>query len=103
MPSVTSEELCLQILEVLYDLSKEAASTWGVNRDTLLKALQVSEKDMDANVMYLAQRNMVAVTQADRVIWFLATITPFGKDVVENRQLYERRFPFLKAGKPGHR
>ncbi len=99
MSITTPEEVRLEILEFLHKMSREDITGWGVDRDMLQRKLGIPEKDMDANILYLAQRNLVQLVQAQNVLWLWARITPFGSEVIQNKKAYEQQFPFLKAGR----
>jgi len=96
MSEVTHDEIRLQILEFLYKFEQEEPSSWGVDRSTLQRQLGISERDMDYNVTYLSQRALVRTVQAENVLWYIARLSRYGRDVVENKKLYERQFPFLR-------
>jgi len=100
MSEVTHDEIRLQILEFLYRFEKDAPSTWGVDRATLQRELGISERDMDYDMTFLSQRALVTTIQAENVLWYLARLSRYGRDVVENKKLYERQFPFLRYAKP---
>ncbi len=98
MSSVTEYQIRYLIMKALYETAgDEEASPWGVDRSSMLKILQVSERDMDANMMFLERRGLVRLTQASNVLWFRAKITSFGIKVFENKKRYEEEFPFVKA------
>ncbi|MCS7119961.1 MAG: hypothetical protein RMJ07_06185 [Nitrososphaerota archaeon] len=97
MSTVTHERVRKEILEYLYKASVEGISDWGVDRDTLQRELGIPEKDMDANMLYLARRNLVQLVEAQNVLWLWAKITSFGAEVIKNKKLYEKQFPFLRS------
>ena len=101
MSSVTDNRIRYLILETLYEVAQdEDASPWGFDRSSLERSLNVSEKDMDTNVLYLERKGLVKLTQASNVLWFRAKITSFGVEVFENKKRYEEEFPFVKAQNP---
>jgi len=100
MSEVTHDDIRRQILEFLYKSEQEEPSTWGVDRSTLQRELGISERDMDYNITFLSQRALIRTVQAENVLWYLARLSRYGRDVVENKKLYERQFPFLRPTKP---
>ena len=101
MSSVTDNRIRYRVLEILYEVAQdEDVSPWGLDRSSMQGTLQVSERDMDANVMYLERKGLIRLTQASNVLWFRAKITSFGVDVFENKKRYEEDFPFVKAANP---
>lgn len=57
--------------------------------------LNVQENLMDSNMLYLEQKGLVKLVKVMGSLWELATITAFGIDVIENKQTYKERFPFV--------
>jgi len=101
MSSLADNRIRYQILETLYEVAlDEEASPWGVDRDSMQRTLNVSERDMDSNMMFLERKGLVKLTEASNVLWFRAKITSFGIDVFGNKKRYEEEFPFVKAGNP---
>jgi len=99
MSKVTHDDIRRQILEILYKSEREEPSSWGVDRGTMLRALEISESDMDYDMVFLELRSLVRLTHTDSVIWFMARITSFGMTVMENKEAYKLQFPFLRATK----
>jgi hypothetical protein len=99
MASVKSDEIRYRILQILYKKSKEDPSVWGVYRSTVSATLGISEEDMDQGMSYLIRNNLAKVTQAPNVLWLWARITALGKDVMEKKERYGERFPFILSAK----
>jgi len=95
MASITREEVRRRILEILYKLTKEGSSVYGVYRSAVQEVLGLSERDMDEGMMYLERNNLVRLTEAPGVPWLWARITVLGKDAIENKERYAVRFPFM--------
>ncbi|RJS74319.1 hypothetical protein CW712_06765 [Candidatus Bathyarchaeota archaeon] len=97
MSSITDDEVRWRILEILAEESRKKPSVWGVHRSTIQESLGIPEKNMDYNMVYLAQNGLVKLVQVQSSVWLWAKLTLLGMDVLENRSFYEERFPFVKA------
>lgn len=99
MSKITHDDIRREIMEILYKSEREEPSSWGVDRGRMLRALEISESDMDYDMVFLELRSLVRLVHTDSVIWFMARITPFGMTVMENKEEYKLQFPFLRATK----
>ena len=99
MPS--NDEIRLQILKLLHDHEQENPGEFGPERDTMLKSLQdklgsdVTEKQMDFNMLYLEEKNLVKLLKTIGLLWNNSNITSYGTDVIEHKERYVNQFPFI--------
>ena len=97
MSSVTGEDILRgRILKLLYEMSKEEPSPYGVHRTAVMEAMGITEAAMDNAMMFLARNNLVTLTEALNVFWLWAKITSTGQAAIEDTVKYSQRFPFLK-------
>ena len=99
MASLTNEEIRRRILEILYKNAKDEIGGWGVDRHAMLDILQVSEGDMDSNMLYLSRFGLVSIKESIHVLWHWAKISDFGINVYENKEKYAEEFLFLSSKK----
>jgi hypothetical protein len=100
MESLTNEEIRNRILEILYKNAKEEIGGWGIDRYAMLDILQVSEGDMDSNMLYLSRFGLVSIKESIHVLWHWAKISDFGINVYENKEKYTEEFLFLSSQTP---
>jgi len=97
MPSITHNEIRQHILEILYKFDEEnPGSIGGLTRDRMKEVLQIPEKKLDFNVFYLGKKGLIELSKGIG-IWFYARISAFGIDVIENKEKYSERFPFIQT------
>jgi hypothetical protein len=97
MTSLSNEQIRRMILEILYEEAKTNPTSQGVNRDEMKKILQIPEKDLDFNVFYLKEKGLIELFQCLGKPWEFAKINAYGIDVVENKEKYRTKFPFIYA------
>jgi hypothetical protein len=96
MFSFTEDQVRHLILEILYNQEKENPSSF-TDRQTMQKMLNVPEKQIDFNMIYLAQKSLVHLELAGGAPWYCAEITAFGIDVIEQKEKYQSQFSFINA------
>ena len=84
------------MLQVLYDEYYENPVNLGIDRKKMLELLQIPEKVMDANMLYLENKGLVRLHKTIGSPWTHAKITAFGIDVIENKEKYKEKFPFVQ-------
>jgi hypothetical protein len=97
MSTLDDDQIRLATLKILLNNAKEDPGSFGVDRATLQKALGVSEKEMDFNMIYLEERGLVRLTKFMGSLWAYASISAYGMDVVAHRDRFADKFPFTKA------
>ena len=98
MPStINNQEIRHRILDAHYKNKQGAPRGLGVERNTMLEKLQVSANLMDFNMSYLEEKGLVKLFGYFGALWNIAQITAFGMDVIENKEQYGEKFPFIKT------
>jgi hypothetical protein len=96
MSAVANSELRHQILEILYRSAQQNSLIFGVDRAKMKELLQVSESQIDFNVIYLKEKGLVELLQPlGKGQWSFARITAFGIDVIEDKDRFKENFPFI--------
>jgi hypothetical protein len=95
--SVTDNQVLLDVLELLYKHINDDPASPGVDKAIVQSILQTSPKQIDDNMSYLVEKNLVALSGSATGKWTFAKITPDGIDVVENKERYANKFPFTQA------
>ena len=85
------------ILELLIKRISDDPASVGLDRAIIQATLQISPKQVDDNMSYLAERNLVALAGTASGKWTFAKITADGIDVVENKELYPDKFSFAQT------
>jgi len=95
MPSIDQNEIRHEILEILYRFDQENPSNiGGLTRERMKEILQIPEKQLDFNIFYLKEKMLVRLFEVIHS-WIHARITAFGIDVIENKEMYSKQFPFI--------
>lgn len=97
MSSVSNDQIRHRILENLYKTEQERPGDTGVDRKRLQEMLQVTNEKMDFNVLYLKEKGLIELHKVYGVPWHTARITAVGIDVIENKNEYAARFPFIQT------
>jgi len=95
--AVYDNQVLLDILEMLYKRISDDPASPGVDRAIIQVALQISPRQMDDNMSYLAERNLVSLAGSDSGKWTFAKITAGGIEVIENKERYADKFPFTQG------
>jgi hypothetical protein len=95
--SVSDNQILLDILELLHKHISDDPASPGVDRAIIQAALQSSPKQMDDNMSYLAERNLVALAGTASGKWSFVKITTDGINIIENKEQYADKFPFAQA------
>ena len=95
--SVSDNQVLLDILDFLHKRISDDPASLGVDRAIIQAILQISPKQMDDNMSYLAERNLVALAGTGSGKWTFAKITADGIDVIENQERHEGKFPFSQS------
>lgn len=93
MPS--NNEIRYSILQHLYRLHFEDPSSFGIARVELLRLIGTQENLMDSNMLYLEEKGLVRLEKVMGSLWAWARVTALGIDVIENKEMYKQRFPFI--------
>lgn len=93
MPS--NDEIRISILQHLYTFFHQDPKLIGINRAQMLELLNNQENLMDSNMLYLEQKGLVKLIKTMGSLWELAMITAVGIDVIENKEMYKKQFPFV--------
>jgi len=95
--TVSDNQVLLDILELLHKNISDDPASPGVDRAITQATLQILPKEMDDNMSYLAERNLVALAGTASGKWTFAKITTDGIDFIDNKERYEGKFPFSQA------
>jgi hypothetical protein len=95
--SVSDDQVCLDILELLYKHLNDNPAGSGVDRAIIQDTLKLSEQQMDINMTYLENKTLVTLFRTVSSQWTFAKITADGIDVIENKERYADKFPFTQA------
>lgn len=95
--SVPDDQVRLDMLELLYKRLRDDPESSGVDRAIIEATLGVSEKQMDANMLYLEEKALVTLSRTIGSQWTFAKITAEGSDVIENKERYADKFPFTQG------
>ena len=93
----------MQILRMLYDYEQQKPrGSVGLDRNDIFAVLHfmfnVPEKIMDFDMEYLRGKGLVKLYRIlSRVLWHNASITHYGIDVVERKQVFAPILPFLNV------
>jgi hypothetical protein len=90
-----NEEIRFRMLEILYKNFKEEVGGWGVDRHAMFEQIDVTEKDMDYNMLYLTRNGLANIKESAYVQWHWAKISDLGIAVIESKEQYIEQFPFL--------
>ena len=96
MPSINHDKIRHRILKILYKFAQENPESLGLDKETVLQILQIPEKAIFFNILYLDEKGLVSVSRGIGN-WFYARITAFGIDVIENKEKYGEQFPFIQT------
>ena len=100
--SVSDNQVLLDILELLYKRISDDPASLGVDRAIIQSTLQISPKQMDDNMSYLEERNLVALAGSASGKWTFAKIAADGIEVIENKDRYADKFPFTQGSSQVH-
>jgi len=92
-----NDEVRYRILQILYDYYHENPTGVGFSRKPMFDLLNVQENLMDANMLYLEEKRLVRIHGSMAYAWNWAKIKAFGIDVIENKEKYKNRFPFINV------
>ena len=96
MTLTSDKEVRHQILDILYRLAKKEPLGM-LGRKQMHEVLKIPEEQMDFNIFYLQEKNLIKLRQGLGAPWFTAEITAFGTDVIENKDKYSQSFPFIQT------
>ena len=95
--SLSDDQVRFNILELLNKRVSDNPASLGTDRAIIQDLLKVSEKQMDDNMHYLEEKALVALSRTKTSQWTFAKITADGIDVMENKERYTEKFPFLQT------
>ena len=95
--STSDDQVRLEILELLHKRLGDDPKRSGVDRAIIQDSLKLSEKQMDINMSYLVDKALVTLTWTLGSQWTFAKITADGTDVIENKERYTFKYPFVRA------
>ncbi len=95
--SASDNQVLIDILEMLYERVNDDQASLGVDRAIIQATLQISSKQMDDNISYLVERNLVELAGTDSDKWTFAKITADGIDVIENKERHADKFSFTQT------
>ena len=90
---ITSEDVQRQILGVLLEAARADPTGWGVDRSLMQQRLKVPEKNMDANMAFLARKGLVRLVEVPNFYWLWAKLTPYGVRYAERELSQEYIVP----------
>jgi len=97
MTETENDQFRRKILELFYGKALKSPNDCGVTRDEVKTFLSVPENVVDLNVLYLHGKNLVKIVRLMPRHWESAVITPEGMDVVEHKEKYVEKFPFMQV------
>ena len=86
--STPDEQIRLNILEFLYKRATDNPDSSGVDRAIIQAVLQMPVSQMDANMTFLEEKNLVTLSRMGGSQWTFAKITGEGIEVVENKERF---------------
>ena len=95
--SIPDDKVRLDILELLYRHHSDDPMSSGVDRAIIQDTLKISEKRMDTNMSYLEANILVTLLRTISSQWTFAKITADGINVIENKERYIDKFPFIQG------
>lgn len=95
--SASDDQVRLDILELLYKHFRDNPKGSGVDRAIIQDTLKLSEKQMDINMSHLENETLVALSRTIGSQWTFAKITEDGINVIENKERYADKYPFVRA------
>jgi len=95
--SSSDDQARFNILELLYNRQQNNPAGSGVDRAIIQDALKLSEKQLDTNMSYLEEKNLVSLVRLSGSQWTFAKINVDGVDVIENKERYADKFSFTQA------
>jgi hypothetical protein len=95
--SAANDQVRNSILEILYNLSIQNPRGSAIEREEMVKLLQVADNIMDFNIFYLEEMGLIRFFVASGAPWYSASITARGIDVFEHKDRFKGQFPFIQA------
>lgn len=89
---MNNSEIRRKILELLYQADEECPGE-SVERKTLKDKLHIEDNKLDSNMLYMEEKNYVELYKSIDAVFDGAQITAYGKDLVENKEPFNRDFP----------
>lgn len=89
---LSNNEIRNRILQILFDYYYEESVLSGIERSKMLELLQVPEKNIDANMLYLEQKGLITLGHEMGSLWTDANITAYGIDAIENKEKFKDQF-----------
>jgi hypothetical protein len=89
-----NDQICIDILHLLYNLVSDDPESSGVDRAIIQATLHIPQTQMDNSVTYLAKNGLVSLSGMMGTRWTFAKITGDGIDVLENKERYAEKYPF---------
>lgn len=90
-----NDQVRYRILERLYSHDQDDPGSLGIDRQALISILGHPENVVDRNVLYLETKGLVNLLKTLGSLWAMAKITAHGTDVIENKDKYRDRYPFV--------
>jgi hypothetical protein len=97
MSILSDNQVRLAILEILHKSFRDNPKSVGIDRKTMQQTLNISENQMDSNMLYLEEKMLVKLHKTLGSLWAFAKITAYGMDVVEDKERFAEKFPFIKV------
>lgn len=87
-----NKEIRRKILEYVYQ-KDEDRPRYMANRKELIDYLNIDERKVDNNVLYLEEKGYLKLLKTMGSLFFSAQITSYGKDLVEDPEQFNAEFP----------
>ena len=97
MSSASDDQIRYAILEVLHKAARDNPTSFGLDRDKMQEILKIPENRIEFNMPYLEEKGLVKRSGFMGPPYWFATITAFGMDVVEHKELYASQLPFIQV------
>ena len=92
MRFMDNKEIRRKILEYVYKIDEESPRHY-VSRGELIKFLEIDEKRVDSNVLYLEEKGYLKLLKTLGSLFQSVQITSYGKDLVEDPEQFNLEFP----------
>jgi len=87
-----NKEIRRNILEYLYQMDEENPQNL-ISKEEIISFLGVEGKKIDSNIIYLEEKGYVKLEKYIGALFGHARITSYGKDLVENPEEFNSKFP----------
>jgi len=94
---ISDKQERMEILQLLYKRQIENPKFSELDRAIIQDALKFSKDQLESNILYLKEKNLVTFTKYADSKWIFAKITLEGINVIENKDRYVDQYTFTQA------